>query len=107
MGEAGEEALKDYKKGDVVKAKIIDIDVEKERISLSIKALERDPFDEVLKNVKKGSTITAVVAKVDEGGVEVDCDGVKGFIKRSDLSRIELNRGQKGFLKATKLMLKL
>ncbi len=83
----GEEALKDYKKGDVIKAKVTDIDVEKERISLSIKALERDPFDEVSKTIKKGSTLTAVVSKVDEAGIEVDCDGVKGFIKRSDLSR--------------------
>ena len=83
----GEEALKDHKKGDVIKAKVTDIDVEKERISLSIKALERDPFDEVSKTIKKGSTLTAVVLKVDEAGIEVDCDGVKGFIKRSDLSR--------------------
>ena len=83
----GEEALKDHKKGDVIKAKVTDIDVEKERISLSIKALERDPFDEVSKTIKKGSTLTAVVSKVDEAGIEVDCDGVKGFIKRSDLSR--------------------
>ena len=83
----GEEALKDHKKGDVIKAKVTDIDVEKERISLSIKALERDPFDEVSKTVKKGSTLTVVVSKVDEAGIEVDCDGVKGFIKRSDLSR--------------------
>ena len=83
----GEEAIKDHKKGDVIKAKVTDIDVEKERISLSIKALERDPFDEVSKTIKKGSTLTAVVSKVDEAGIEVDCDGVKGFIKRSDLSR--------------------
>ena len=83
----GEEALKDYKKGDLVRAKVTDIDVEKERISLSIKALERDPFDEFLKTVKKGSTLTALVSKVDEAGIEVDCDGVKGFIKRSELSR--------------------
>ena len=84
---AGEEALKDHKKGDLVKAKVTDIDVEKERISLSIKALERDPFDEVSKTLRKGSTITALVSKVEEAGIEVDCDGVKGFIKRSDLSR--------------------
>ena len=84
---AGEEALKDHKKGDLVKAKVTDIDVEKERISLSIKALERDPFDEVSKTLKKGSTITALVSKVEEAGIEVDCHGVKGFIKRSDLSR--------------------
>jgi len=86
-GKTGEESLKDHKKGDVIKAKVTDIDVEKERISLSIKALERDPFDEVSKTIKKGNTLTAVVSKVDEAGIEVDCDGVKGFIKRSDLSR--------------------
>ena len=84
---AGEEAVKDHKKGDLVKAKVTDIDVEKERISLSIKALERDPFDEVSKTLRKGSTITALVSKVEEAGIEVDCHGVKGFIKRSDLSR--------------------
>ena len=83
----GEEALKEYRKGDVVKAKVTDIDVEKERIALSIKALERDPFDDISKTIKKGSTLTATVSKVDEAGIEVDCDGVKGFIKRSDLSR--------------------
>ena len=83
----GEEALKDHKKGDLVKAKVTDIDVEKERIALSIKALERDPFDEISKTIKKGSTLTVIVSKVDEAGIEVDCDGVKGFIKRSDLSR--------------------
>jgi small subunit ribosomal protein S1 len=83
----GEEALKEYRKGDVVKAKVTDIDVEKERIALSIKALERDPFDDISKTIKKGSTLTVMVSKVDEAGIEVDCDGVKGFIKRSDLSR--------------------
>ena len=83
----GEEALKEYRKGDVVKAKVTDIDVEKERIALSMKALERDPFDDISKTIKKGSTLTAIVSKVDEAGIEVDCDGVKGFIKRSDLSR--------------------
>ncbi len=84
---SGEEALKDFKKGDLVKAKVTDIDVEKERISLSVKALERDPFEEFARNIKKGSTLTALVSKVDDAGIEVDCDGVKGFIKRSDLSR--------------------
>ena len=83
----GEEALKEYRKGDVIKAKVTDIDVEKERIALSMKALERDPFDDISKTIKKGSTLTAIVSKVDEAGIEVDCDGVKGFIKRSDLSR--------------------
>ena len=84
---SGEEALKTFKKGDLVKAKVTDIDIEKERISLSIKALERDPFDDFSKSLKKGSTLTALVSRVDDAGIEVDCDGVKGFIKRSDLSR--------------------
>ena len=54
---------------------------------MCIRDRERDPFNEVSKTIKKGSTLTAVVSKVDEAGIEVDCDGVKGFIKRSDLSR--------------------
>ena len=72
-------------KGDWVKKDSIIIDV---GINKTDKGIVGDvAFDEVSKTVKKGSTLTAVVSKVDEAGIEVDCDGVKGFIKRSDLSR--------------------
>ena len=83
----GEEAIKDYKKGMVVKAKILDIDVEKERIALGIKQLEKDPVNEVSGSLKKGAVVTGVVSAITEDGIEVDVDGVKGFIRRADLAK--------------------
>ena len=94
---SGEEAIKDFKKGDVVKAIVTDIDVEKERISLSIKALSKDPFESVAKNIKKGSTVTAVVSKVDEAGVEVIFEGSKAIYKEQICLVIEQNKDQIGF----------
>src|SRR5271166_4582636 len=83
----GEQAVADYKKGDMVKAKVLDIDVEKERISLGIKQLGGDPMDKV-GPIKKGSIVTVTVTEVNDGGVEVSlADGVKSFIRRSDLAR--------------------
>ncbi len=84
---AGEEAIKDYKKGMVVKAKILDIDVEKERISLGIKQLTEDPMGEAGATLKKGAVVTCVVSAIEENGIEVDVAGIKGYIKRSDLAK--------------------
>ena len=83
----GEDALAAYRKGDTVKAKVAEVDVEKERISLSIKAMDGDPFAEAIGGVKRGSVITVSVSKIEEGGIEVDYEGMKSFIRRSDLSR--------------------
>jgi small subunit ribosomal protein S1 len=83
----GEEAIQNYRKGDVVKAVVTDVDVEKERISLSIKALRDDTFADAIDGVKRGSIITVRVSAIEEGGIEVDYNGVKSFIRRSDLSR--------------------
>ncbi len=85
---SGDEAVKNYKKGDVVNAKVLDIDAEKERISLGIKQLGDDPLESVLQNVKKGDTVTCTVSAVTDGGIEVTvADNLRGFIRRSDLSR--------------------
>ncbi len=84
---SGEEAIKDYTKGDLVKAVVTDVDIEKERISLSIKGLEGDKFAESTDQVKRGDVITVVVSKIEDGGIEVEHDGMKSFIRRSDLSR--------------------
>ncbi len=84
---SGEEAMEDYRKGDIVKAVVTDVDVEKERISLSIKALEGDPFAEATSGVKRGDVVTVTVTKIEDGGIEVEYDGMKSFIRRSDLSR--------------------
>jgi len=86
--EAGETAMQAYNKGQVVKAKVLDVDVEKERISLGIKQLEADPAAEVLDRVRKGDIVTCVVTKVETNGVEVKVDDVlTGFIRRAELAR--------------------
>lgn len=86
---SGDEAIKDYKKGDSVKAVILDIDPEKERISLGIKQVGGDPFQNYADKKKKNEVVTGVVTKVTNGGIEVSIgdDGIHGFIRRADLSR--------------------
>ncbi|MFV0367388.1 MAG: 30S ribosomal protein S1, partial [Hyphomicrobiaceae bacterium] len=84
----GDEAIKDYKKGDNVSAVVLDVDSTKERISLGIKQLGGDPIEAVGK-FRKGDTVTCTVVQVQENGIEVklaDSDFTT-FIKRSDLSR--------------------
>ena len=82
----GEDAIQDFRKGDEVKAVVTEIDVEKERISLSIKALD-DSFSDVVDGVKRGTIITVEVTSIEDGGIEVEYEGMKSFIRRSDLSR--------------------
>jgi len=83
----GEDVIGDYHKNDVVKAVVTEVDVEKERISLSIKALDGDPFEGATDGVKRGSIITVEVTSIEDGGIEVTYEGMKSFIRRSDLSR--------------------
>ncbi len=84
----GEEAINDFKKGDMVQAKVLDIDIEKERVSLGIKQLNSDPFESAAGDLKKGDTVTCTVTGITDGGLEVSlAGGVPGFIRRSDLSR--------------------
>ncbi|MFD1881479.1 30S ribosomal protein S1 [Paracoccus pacificus] len=85
--ERGEDAIQNFRKGDMVKAVVQEVDVEKERISLSIKALENDTMSEAVDGVKRGSVITVTVTAIEDGGIEVEYNGVKSFIRRSDLSR--------------------
>ena len=94
----GDEAVKEYNRGDMVKAKVLDVDVEKERISLGIKQLTEDTFPKATATaaagggaasggVRKGSVVTATVTKVEDNGIEVEVNGAIGFIRRADLSR--------------------
>ena len=86
----GEEAIKDYKKGDVVKAIVLDVDREKERISLGIKQLSGDqPKSVAGTGIKKGDTVTCEVLKVEDAGLEVKVAGadMTAYIKRGDLAR--------------------
>ncbi len=96
----GEQAIEDYKKGDTVHAKVLDVDVEKERIAIGIKQLASDPFaskktgagsgDEGGEGeLRKGSVVTCEVVEVKDGGIEVKIAGtdLTAFIKRSELAR--------------------
>ena len=83
----GEEAIQDYRKGDTVGAVVSEVDVEKERISLSIKGVGGDKFAEAVGGVKRGSVVTVAVTSIEDGGIEVEYEGMKAFIRRSDLSR--------------------
>ena len=86
--EPGEVAIKNFKKGDMVKAKVLAIDVEKERISLGIKQLAGNPVESELSDLKKGDTVTCTVTEVTEDGITVKItDNTTSFIKRGDLSR--------------------
>ncbi len=85
---SGEEALADYKKGDTVTAKVLDIDTDKERVSLGIKQMENDEVADG--SFKRGATVTCVVSEITSGGIEVtlgDDNKIKAFIRKSDLSR--------------------
>jgi small subunit ribosomal protein S1 len=94
----GEQVIEDFKKGDVVQAKVLDVDVEKERISLGIKQLGTDPFASKAPeeagaaggaDLKKGVIVTCEVTEVKEGGIEVKIAGTdfSAFIKRTELAR--------------------
>ncbi len=86
--ETGETAIKAFKKGDTVKAKVLAVDVEKERISLGIKQLSENAAGDTLDGINKGDVVTCVVTAVQESGIEVKInDSVTAFIKKSDLSR--------------------
>ncbi|MDC3273268.1 30S ribosomal protein S1 [Alphaproteobacteria bacterium] len=84
----GDELIKGFTKGDTIKAKILDIDVDKERISLGIKQLTEDLASSEIDNIRKGSTVTCTIAVISDNGLDVTVgDNIKGFIKKSDLAR--------------------
>ena len=84
----GEAALEGFNKGDMVKAKILDIDIDKERISLGIKQLTDDPYAGQMDSHRKGEVVTCTVTQLTENGIEVSVgESLTGFIRRADLSR--------------------
>ncbi|MBY0509017.1 MAG: 30S ribosomal protein S1 [Rhodospirillaceae bacterium] len=84
----GEAALKNFTRGQMVKAKVLDVDVEKERVSLGIKQLGEDPYAAAAGDLKKGQVVTCVVKAVQENGIEVSVnDNLQGFIKRNELAK--------------------
>jgi len=100
----GEQVIEDFRKGDMVKAVILDVDVEKERISLGIKQLGGDPFVEA-GEMRRGAIVTCTVLEVKDGGLEVqlqDTD-LMAFIKRSELSRDRSEQRPERFAAGEKL----
>ncbi|MFN7054856.1 30S ribosomal protein S1 [Hyphomonas sp.] len=86
----GDQAIEAFTKGDKVRAKVLDVDIDKERISLGIKQVSGDPIEAASDaGAKRGSTVTCTVTEVTSGGIEVEfgTPPVKSFIRRSDLSR--------------------
>ena len=86
--ESGEEAVRKYKKGDQVTAVVLQVDPERERISLGIKQIQEDPFNKYLADVKKGAIVAGTVTEVDAKGATVELiSGVSGYIRVADISR--------------------
>ncbi len=86
--EDGETALKAYSKGQVVKAKVLDVDIEKERISLGIKQLTENPVAAAASDLQKGQVVTCVITAIHDNGIDVSVnDSLQGFIKRNELAK--------------------
>jgi len=84
----GEAALEGFDKGNIVKAKVLDIDISKERISLGIKQLTEDPYAGQVDTFRKGEVVTCTISSVGENGIDVTVgENITGFIRRTDLSR--------------------
>ncbi len=100
----GEIAVEDYNKGDMVKAKVLDVNVDKERISLGIKQLTEDPFEGVAQTLTKGATITCTISNIRDNGIEVELPGgMTSFVRRSDLSRDRSDQRPDRFAKGDKV----
>ena len=85
---SGEDAVRDYKKGDEISAVVLQVDPERERISLGVKQIEEDPFNKYLTDTKKGAIVVGTVTAVDAKGVTVNlAEEVDGYIRVADLSR--------------------
>jgi small subunit ribosomal protein S1 len=97
--QSGEDALKDYRKGQRVDVKVLRIDPEKEQVTLGVKQLTPDPFEGQLTSLKKGDVLTCEVRGVMDSGIDVTLlDGtVKGFIKKNDLSRDRVDQRSSRF----------
>ncbi|MCO6539280.1 MAG: 30S ribosomal protein S1 [Gilliamella sp.] len=84
----GEEAVKAYKKGDDIEAVVLQVDAERERISLGIKQLEDDPFSSFASNYKKGTIVKGTVSAVDAKGATIEiAEGIEGYLKAQDIAR--------------------
>ena len=106
-GVAGEDAVKDFEKGQEITAKILDADVEKERISLGIKQMDENNAALALENLKKGDVVRAIVTGLDEKGVKVEVEGIPALIKKADLSKDKENQNLENYHEGDVLEAKL
>ena len=84
----GEEAVREFKKGDEIEAVVLQVDPERERISLGVKQIEEDPFNKYLSDNKKGAIVKGKVTEVDAKGAVIElADGVEGYLRSSDAAR--------------------
>ncbi|PJG58641.1 30S ribosomal protein S1 [Aeromonas cavernicola] len=84
----GEEAVREFKKGDEIEAVVLQVDPERERISLGVKQIEEDPFNKYLADNKKGAIVKGKVTEVDAKGAVIElADGVEGYLRASDAAR--------------------
>ena len=84
---SGEDIISNFKKGDLVKAKLLEIDIEKERVSLGIKQLTKDPMSDN-KDLVRGNIVTSVIKSITEKGLHVEIsEDVNGFVKKSELAK--------------------
>jgi ribosomal protein S1 len=106
--QTGEQAIAEYKRGDQVRAKVLDVDIEKERISLGIKQLIDDPFESGINKLRKGAVVTCTVSAVLDNAVEVRLnDGVPGVIRKSELSRDRIEQRPDRFAPGEKVDAKI
>jgi small subunit ribosomal protein S1 len=84
----GEDAVREFKKGDEIEAVVLQVDPERERISLGVKQIEEDPFNKYLSDNKKGAIVKGKVTAVDSKGAAIELEeGVEGYIRVADISR--------------------
>ncbi|MFO1071050.1 MAG: 30S ribosomal protein S1 [Geminicoccaceae bacterium] len=100
----GEEAVKKFSKGDSVRAKVLEVDVEKERVGLGVKQLGDDPFKEAVSGTKKGDRVTCTIREVTPTGVEVEtAQGAIGFIRKNELAKDRDEQRPERYAKGEKL----
>jgi small subunit ribosomal protein S1 len=89
LDETGEEAVRNFKKGDELETVVLAVDPERERISLGIKQLDKDPFSSFVAEHEKGSIVTGTVPEVDAKGATIAAGGqrVEGYLRASEISR--------------------
>ncbi|MDR9437647.1 MAG: 30S ribosomal protein S1 [Thiohalophilus sp.] len=84
----GEEAVRNYKKGDEIEAVVLSVDPERERISLGVKQMDKDPFSNFLAENAKGSVVKGTITEVDPKGATIDLgDGIEGYLRASEISQ--------------------